>query len=182
MSLQNQLAKPSIGELVSGYEGAVINERAVRAGAGILFLAGGSAFASKVVTGSITPIQPFGMYFMGDMLIRVVAGDRWSPSLLLGRLAVRGLSPEWVGASQKEFAWWLGFGLALISCSSMGLFAAPLWLTLGLCGICLTLLFLEAAFGICVGCALQSKFGKEPPKYCPGNACDLDVPNRLPIA
>lgn len=118
-------------------------------------------------------MQPFGLVFMIDMLIRVLAGDRWSPSLALGRVAVRRQRPEWVGAQQKAFAWWLGFGLALVSCSTMGLFAAPLWVTLALCSVCLTFLFLETAFGICVGCALQARFGKTAPRYCAGGTCDV---------
>lgn len=164
---------PRIGTLVPGYEIAVINERAVRTAAGLLFLLGGIAFAFAVATESIRPLQPFGMLFMIDMMLRVTLGDRWSPSLAFGRLIVRRQQPEWVGAAQKQFAWWLGFGLAALSCTTMGLFAAPLWVTLALCSVCLTLLFLETAFGICVGCALQSRFGKEPPRYCPGGTCDL---------
>lgn len=110
----------------------VIDERAVRAGAGILFLLGGVAFATAFLSGSMQPLQPFGMLFLVDMLLRVTAGDRWSPSLALGRLAVRRQRPEWVGAPQKKFAWWLGFGLALVSCAGMRLFGAPPWLTLAL--------------------------------------------------
>lgn len=163
-----------IGQIVPGYAIPVIDERAVRAAAGILFLLGGAAFATAFFTGTTQPLQPFGMYFMIDMLLRITAGDRWSPTLLLGRLAVRGQRPEWVGAPQKEFAWWLGFGLALVACASMGLFAAPLWLTLALCGVCLTLLFLETAFGICIGCALQSRFGKQQPLHCPGGSCEVE--------
>ena len=161
-----------IGRVVPGHAIPVIDERAVRAAAGIMFLLGGAAFATAFFTGSAQPLQPFGMFFMIDMLLRVTAGDRWSPTLMLGRLAVKGQRPEWVGAPQKELAWWLGFGLALVACASMGLCAAPLWIPLALCGSCLTLLFLETAFGICVGCALQSRFSKQPPKYCPGDTCD----------
>lgn len=151
----------------------------MRAAAGILFLLGGAAFATAFFTGSMQPLQPFGMFFMLDMMLRVTAGDRWSPTLALGRLAVRRQQPEWVGASQKEFAWWLGFALAAISCASMGLFLAPLWITLALCSVCLTLLFLETAFGICVGCALQARFGKQPPMYCPGGTCDVATDDQV---
>ncbi|WP_347401187.1 DUF4395 domain-containing protein [Microbacterium esteraromaticum] len=167
---------PRIGRFVPGYATAVIDERAVRAGAGILFLLGGVSFAAAYFTGRVEIMQPFGMLFLIDMLLRVTAGDRWSPSLALGRLAVRGQRPEWVGAPQKAFAWWLGFGLAASSCASMGVFGAPLWLTLALCSICLTLLFLETAFGICVGCALQARFGRTPPQYCPGDSCVVEQP------
>lgn len=169
------LEPPRIGRVISGYRVPVVNERAVRAAAGILFLIGGVAFAAAIASGTSAPLQPFGLLFMFDMLLRVTLGDRWSPALALGRLVVRGQQPEWVGAPQKTFAWWLGLGLAFVSCASMGLFAAPLWLTLALCSVCLTLLFLETAFGICVGCALQARFGRTPPEHCPGGTCEVAV-------
>lgn len=162
-----------IGRTVPGHEVPVIDERAVRAAAGVLLLAGGSAFALALFQQSVRPLLPFAVVFVMDMMVRLIAGDRWSPTLALGRLVVRGQRPEWVGAEQKEFAWWLGVALALTSCLTMGLFAVPLGVTLALCGACLSLLFLETAFGICVGCALQARFGRRPPKYCPGGTCDL---------
>lgn len=162
-----------IGRNVPGYEVPVINEHAVRAAAGILFLCGALVSTAALFTGTAQPLKPFGMYFMMDMLIRLTAGDRRSPTMTLGRLAVRQREPLWVGAPQKEFAWWFGFGLALVSCASMGLFAAPLWVTLTLCAVCLTLLFLEAAFGICVGCSLYKHVGKQEPQYCPGGSCPV---------
>ena len=173
---------PHIGRRVPGYAVPVIDERAVRAAAGILFLLGGAAFAYALATGSARPLQPFGVFFMVDMLLRVSAGDRWSPTLILGRLAVSGQRPEWVGAPQKEFAWWFGFGLALLACVSMGVFAAPVWLTLTLCGSCLTMLFLETAFGICVGCALQARFSSTPPQHCPGGTCEARSEVSTPTA
>lgn len=169
-------AKPTIGTIVPGYLVPVINERAVRAAAGILFLLGAAAFATTLFTGSTQPMKAFGMLFLFDMMLRLIVGDRWSPTMALGRLAVRRQQPEWVGASQKEFAWWLGFALAAVSCASMGLLATPLWVTLSLCGLCLGLLFIETAFGICVGCLLQSRFGKQRPLYCPGGTCGVDSP------
>jgi hypothetical protein len=172
-SSKAHVSAPRIGRIVPGYEIPVIDERAVRAAAGILFLLGGIAFVVALLSDSARPLQLFGMLFMVDMTLRVTVGDRWSPSLALGRLIVRRQRPEWVGAPQKQFAWAVGFGIALVSCGAMGLFAAPLWLNLSLCGFCLSLLFLETAFGICVGCALQARFGKEPPRYCPGDTCEV---------
>jgi hypothetical protein len=91
--------------------------------------------------------------------------------MALGALIVRRQRPEWVGAEQKRFAWWLGAGLASVSCVAMGFLGAPLGVTLALCSVCLAILFLEAAFGICVGCALQARFGRTAPRYCPGDSC-----------
>ncbi|WP_168187171.1 DUF4395 domain-containing protein [Salinibacterium sp. UTAS2018] len=162
---------PTVGSLVEGYDIPVVNERAVRVAAGILFSAGAISITLAVIQHSAVPLRPFGVFFMMDMLIRVTVGDRWSPTLALGRLIVRRQPPSWVGAPQKEFAWWLGYGLALLSCAGMGVLGAPLEATLALCGLCLSMLFLEAAFGICVGCALQRVLTKTPPQYCPGDSC-----------
>ncbi len=163
-----------VGKMVPGYLVPVINERAVRASAGILFLAGAIAWGIALATGSINALKPFGIYFVIDMGIRVTLGDKWSPSMMLGRLAVHGQKPEWVGASQKVFAWWLGFGMAATFCATTGYLSAPLWVALALCGLCLSLLFLETAFGICVGCKLQSLFSKQQPMYCPGGTCEIN--------
>lgn len=162
---------PRIGQRVPGYAIAVIDERAVRAAAGLLFLAGAIAFGFAAATGSQQPLQPFGMFFMIDMLLRVTVGDRWSPTLALGRLIVSRQQPEWVGAPQKAFAWWLGFGLAFVSCTGMGWLGLPLWATLSLCGLCLSFLFVETAFGFCVGCSLQRLISRSTPQYCPGGTC-----------
>ena len=160
--------RPRVGRYVGGYAIPVINEREARAAAGILFLPGIVLYVSAIHLGSADPLKPFGAIFILDMLIRVTMGDRYAPSLVLGRLAVSKQQPEWVGAPQKVFAWWLGYVMGLTACLATGLLQAPLWVTLALCGVCLVFLFLEAAFGICVGCKLQSLFTKTSPQYCPG--------------
>lgn len=56
----------------------------------------------------------------------VAARDRQrplSPAPVVGRLIVRRQRREWVGAPQKEFAWWLGFGLVLLGLTACS--AAP---------------------------------------------------------
>lgn len=162
---------PTVGSIVDGYSIPVVNERAVRVAAGILFVGGAVSLAFAIAQQSAVPLRPFGVVFMVDMLLRVAVGDRWSPTLAIGRFVVRNREPNWVGAPQKEFAWWLGYGLALLSCAGMGVLGAPLVATLVLCSVCLTMLFLEAAFGICVGCSLQRLLTKTPPQYCPGDTC-----------
>lgn len=126
---------------------------------------------ASLYQGTMRPMQMFGMFFIVDMLLRVTGGEKMSPSLLLAQALVHRQAPQWVGAPQKEFAWWLGLGLALTACMTMSFLAAPLWVTLMLCSICLTFLFLEAAFGYCVGCKLQARFGKSAPQYCHGGVC-----------
>lgn len=175
VSAKGENVEPTIGKWVPGYSVPVINERAVRAAAGILFLLGAIAWGTAFATGSVQWLKPFGMFFVFDMALRVGFGDRWSPTMILGRLAVMGQKPEWVGASQKAYAWWLGLGMATAFCASTGFLNAPLGVILSLCGLCLTLLFLETAFGICVGCKLQALFSKTEPMYCPGGVCETGV-------
>lgn len=162
-----------VGKMVPGYAVPVINERAVRVSAGLLFAFGAFAWVSAATTGTIGYMKTFGMFFVLDMAIRVGLGDRYSPSMILGRLAVAGRPPQWVGANQKVWAWSLGLGMATTFCVITGYLSAPLWVTLALCGICLSLLFLEAAFGICVGCKLQSFAARMFPKYTPGGTCSI---------
>lgn len=166
-------ARPRIGRIIPGYTVPVINEREARAAAGLLFLPGIVLYLNAVHTGSADPLKPFGAVFVLDMLIRVLAGDRFAPSLALARMIVARQQPEWVGASQKMFAWWLGYSMGLAACLATGILQAPLWVTLILCGVCLTFLFLETAFGICVGCRLQSLFSRTPPQYCAGGTCEM---------
>ncbi len=165
--------RPRVGRILPGYSVPVINEREARAAAGLLFLPGIVLYITAINSGTAEPLKPFGAVFVFDMLIRVIAGDRYAPSLVLARLIVARQQPEWVGAPQKLFAWWLGYGMGLLACLATGLLQAPLWVTLILCGSCLTLLFLETAFGICVGCTLQALLSRTTPEHCAGGACEV---------
>ena len=39
----------------------------------------------------------------------------------------------------------------------------------------MTLLFLESAFSVCVGCKLFNLFKKEAPTNCPGQVCEIRI-------
>lgn len=69
--------------MVPGYNIPVINERAVRVSAGILFLGGAIAYGTAIVTDSPEALKPFGMFFIIDMALRLILGDRWSPTIAL---------------------------------------------------------------------------------------------------
>lgn len=164
----------AFGEIVEGIDIPVFNEREVRAAAGILFLIGFFGLTVALSTGFVMPMRAFAVLFLIDMLIRLFISPRYSPTLALGRLVVYPQRPEFVGANQKKWAWGMGLGLALVSCFVMGWLGAPLWITLIMCGVCLSFLFLETAFGICVGCELQKIFSKEKPQMCPGDSCNYN--------
>ena len=78
--------RPVIGEWVDGIDIPVVNERAVRASAGILFLLGFSAWLSGVITGDLQYMRGFGILFAAEMFLRLFVGTRFTPTLLIGTL------------------------------------------------------------------------------------------------
>ncbi|WP_194421525.1 DUF4395 domain-containing protein [Microbacterium abyssi] len=165
-------AAPRTGEHVDGYEVPVLNEHAIRIAAGILLAAGITALTITLASDNIRPLQTFGMFFLLDMTTRILISNRLSLTLALGWALTRRRRPYWVGAPQKAFAWWLALGLAALSCLTMSAGIVPFAVTLGLCGICFTLLFLEAVLGWCAGCALHQRFSRKPTRHCANGACD----------
>jgi hypothetical protein len=162
----------TFGEKVEGIEFRVFNERTIRAAAGLLFLFGFTGWMLALTTGNYMPMRAFGVAFMVDMILRLFVTTKWVPSLLIASWIVRPQRPEWVDAAPKKFAWWLGLIMVMSSCYAMGLFAMTGWLPLALCAICISLLFVESAFGICVGCELARRFSKNKPRLCPGDVCN----------
>lgn len=169
---------PVVGELVEGINIPVVNERAVRASAGLLFLAGIVATMIAVLENNYAPLRLFAVVFLLDMALRLLVGTAFAPSLMIGSLLVRKQRPEWVGAAQKKTAWSLALGLGSVSCLMMGAVDAPNATILALCGLCLTMLFAESALGICVGCEIHQRVAKEPPQLCAGDACNYVPPKR----
>lgn len=166
------------GEKVEGIDIPVFNERAVRASAGLLFLLGFSAVSYAFFTGDFQPVRGFGAFFLIDMGIRIGFNHRFAPTMALGALIVRRQRPEWVGAAQKKLAWSLGFGMAFVACMGMGFLGIQNEYMSLFCSFCLALMFLETAFGICVGCELHRVFSKTPPQLCPGDVCEYTPPTR----
>jgi hypothetical protein len=166
----------AFGEKVDGIDFEVFNERAIRASAGLLFLFGFTGWMIAATTGVYQPLRAFGMAFMIDMFLRMFVSTKYVPSLMLANLIVRPQRPEWVDAAPKRFAWGLGLVMVMISCFMMGWFALTGLLPLILCGFCISLLFIESAFGICIGCEIAMRFGKTKPRLCPGDVCNYTPP------
>jgi hypothetical protein len=179
VELPEKTTRPGFGERVDGIDIPVFNERIVRASAGLLFLVGIVALMIAALTGNVMVLQGFAFIFMIDMMFRLFVSTRFTPSMLLGALMVYRQRPEWVGAEQKRLAWSLGLGLSFVSCVAMGYFGIDPTATLLLCGLCVGVLFLETAFGICVGCSLYRVFAKEKPRLCPGDVCTYVRPTRV---
>jgi len=159
------------GEKVKRYPIRVLNEREVRASAGLLFLFAIISFLNAWHTGNFDYTRIFVTVFLIDFIIRVFINPKYSPSLILGKLIVRNQKPEYIGAPQKRFAWGIGLGLAITMFYLIVLNDVIGPINLFICLSCLILLFFETAFGICIGCFIYNLFNKQKAQLCPGNSC-----------
>ena len=161
------------GENVDGYSVRVLNEREVRAGAGILFFFAMIVFMNAWLIGNFAPLKVFVVAFFVDFVIRVLVNPRFSPSLILGRFFVRNQEVEYVGAPQKRFAWMIGLVLSafmivwLVVLGNLGL------ANLIICFACLMFLLFESAFGICIGCKIYPIITRQDPVLCAGGVCGI---------
>lgn len=160
------------GEHVEGYSIPVLNEREIRATAGILFLFAFIAIL-MAINGNFVPIKYFIIIFLTDFLIRVFINPKYSPTLILGRWIVRRQTPEYVGAAQKRVAWIIGIILAVTMFVLMIIMNTYSVITGIICLLCLIFLFFESAFGICLGCLAYKWYHGKKAQYCPGEICDV---------
>ena len=162
------------GEDVEGFDIPVLNEREIRASAGLLFLMMIISIMTVILKGDFLLLKYAIVIFLADFLIRVFVNPKFSPTLIIGRLIVRNQVPEYVGAQQKKFAWIIGLVLAVIMFILIIVVNTYSPITGLICLICLIFLFFESAFGICLGCKFYSMIYKEKAQYCPGEVCDVN--------
>lgn len=163
----------SFGEQVEGYPVRVINEREARAAAGLMFLLGFYSLMKGYLTADFSVERLMIIAFVIELGIRVLINPKYAPFMVVARLIVRNQKVEYVGAPQKRVAWSLGLVLGVFM----------YWLVmveanLGLmnfvgCIACVTLLFFETAFGICLGCSLYNVFNRGKAQLCPGAVCEI---------
>lgn len=119
-----------------------------------------------------------------DRLIRVLERDPADrpvvfigPSGRLARLMTGHQPPEWVSAKPKRFAWTLGLVMAgaMTVITNLGIRG---YLPRTICVICLTLMWMESALGLCLGCKLygvlvaRGRIGADPAiEICADGAC-----------
>lgn len=161
------------GEIVEGYNIPVLNEREIRASAGLLFVMMFITITQAGGHGNFTPLKYAVTIFLTDILIRVFINPKYAPTLIIGRWIVRNQVPEYVGAAQKKFAWIIGIILAIVMFVLQVVVNSFSPITGLICLICLIFLFFESAFGICIGCKVYSLIYKEKAQYCPGEVCDI---------
>ena len=160
------------GEDVEGYSIPVLNEREIRAAAGILFLMMFISLMLILFKGNFVPIKYGISLFFVDFIIRVFISPRYAPTLIIGRLIVGNQTPEYVGAKQKKFSWIIGLVLSTTMLVLMVIMNTYSPISGIICLICLIFLFFESVFGICLGCKVYSLIYKEKAQYCPGEVCE----------
>lgn len=175
----------SFGEFQEGTKYKVLDERVMRASAGIMLLLATIASTNGFLLQRFEVIPYIAGFLVLNFSIGIFINPKFSPTVFLGTIMVRNQSPLPIGAIQKKFAWSLGlvlssviFVLSLLLQHDIFYFDSVCLL----CIVCLILLFLETAFGICLGCqlyfaALSLKILPEPNQgerpNCMGDSCEV---------
>ena len=167
------------GETVAGYNIPVLNEREIRASAGILYFFMFLAWMLVIFKEDFFLIKLVNTTFLVDFVIRMFISPKYAPSLIIGRLIVRKQTPEYVGAAPKKFAWTIGLVLSSIIFLLLVVMNSTSIITGIICQICLIFLFFEAVFGICLGCKFYPLFHKEKTQYCPGGICEITAKQEI---
>lgn len=159
---------------------AVFDENMVRAAAGLTMALGAVAFAYAYLAKVYAPIQVVTVLFFAEFGLRLLGGLRLSPLGLVAQWLVRRQSPHWVSARPKRFAWALGLvmSLAMAVITNAGIRGA---LPLTICLLCLTLMWLEAVLGLCLGCEIHGALVRrgwaakdEAFEICSSGACAVE--------
>lgn len=161
------------GEQVEGYSVRVINEREARAAAGLMFLLGFFSFLKGYLTADYSAERLMIIAFVIELGMRVLVNPKYAPFMVVARLMVRNQKVDYVGAPQKRVAWSLGLALGLFMYWLVFKEVNMGWMNFAGCVTCVTLLYFETAFGICLGCYLYNVFNKEKAQLCPGGMCEI---------
>ncbi len=175
----------SFGEYIEGRNYKVLNERIVRASSGVMLLIAFIAFIYGFIIKEYIVLPYLTGFLAFNFFVAVFINPKFSPIIFISWLIVKKQSSLPIGAIQKRFAWSLGLGLtATIFIMSLFLINNVSWFepVCMLCLICISLLYLETVFGICVGCQLYHlsvrlkimPAPKEKPN-CMGDACSTEI-------
>ena len=161
----------------------IVDERQMRASAGLMFLLGLVAFINAFLLQRFIVVPYISGFLLLNFIIGLFINSKYAPTMILAGFITRKQSKLPIGAIQKKFAWSLGLGMASL------IFVLSIFLQTNIlffesvcfwCIMCLVILFLETAFGICLGCKLYFlaiKLGlKKEPKVkpnCMGDSCEV---------
>jgi hypothetical protein len=157
---------------------ALVDENEVRIAAGLTLAIGAYAFCSSYFQHDYVPLRVVSTVFLFEFAMRVALGLHLSPVGQLARLLRFGREGDLVSFRPKRFAWTLGMGMAfaMMLITNSGVHG---WLPRTLCLICLALMWLESACGMCLGCQIhrllvtRGLIAPDPELVCAGGACEL---------
>jgi hypothetical protein len=159
----------------------VFNEVQVRAAAGLTLALAAAAFAYANFSQVFGPIKVVTAFFFVDFTLRVTVGLSSSPTGLVAGWLTRRQPPQWVSAKPKRFAWTLGLAMAaaMTVITNADIHGA---LPRTICLTCLTLMWLEAVLGLCLGCEVYGVLRRrgwigrdEAIEVCANGACEIDM-------
>ncbi len=177
------IMRRSFGEQKEGIAYKVLDERTMRGSAGIMLLLAAIAFINGFILQNYIAISYISGFLALNFSIGLLINPQYTPTVLFAKSMVKDQKPLYIGAIQKQFAWGMGLVLSLsIFILSLLLLWNPAYFNIVcmLCVICLSVLYLETAFGICAGCSLYHQFIQwkwiKPPKEkpnCMGDSCGI---------
>ncbi len=159
----------------------VVNERAVRATAGVMFALAFFTMIYSFLTKDLSLLKIILPIYWISFLLQVLVGPNWSIFSITGNFLTRSQEKEYVGALQKRFAWSIGLLLSSIMMLLVFVFKVQGITLLYVCGICVVFMWLEVTLGFCAGCYIYAFLRKKgwisEPEFapvCPGGVCSLD--------
>ena len=182
--MELRFGQSAAGRVVGGRElrAAVFNENEVRAAAGVTLVIAAVALSFAAFERQYLPLRIASAFLLVEFALRTTLGIRYSPAGILARQLTRGQAPEWVSAKPKRFAWTIGGALAsaMIVMTNVGVRGT---LPMTMCVICMTLMWMECALGLCLGCKLYAWLVRHGYKsrdaeieLCAGGVCALPTP------
>lgn len=162
-------------------QAGVFDEHAIRAASGVALVLASVALAYAYFDANYLPMQLITAGFFIEFVLRVAFGLRYAPVGALGVWMARNSTPRWLSAKSKRFTWTLGLLmsvllLAIIFTGSRG--ALPM----AVCLVCMVMMWLETALGLCLGCELyrfvlrRGWIGRDAAiEICSQGACDIDA-------
>lgn len=171
----------TFGEYIKEKSFRVLDERVMRGSAALMILVGAIGFVNGFILHNYDVLMYLATFMVFNFALGVLINPKYSPTVILARYLVRKQKALYVGAIQKHFAWSLGFAMSLAILIFSILLAqngTHFHTAMILCITCMTLIFLEMGFGICIGCKLYFFFRKigwiPQPKEnpnCAGDSC-----------
>lgn len=158
----------------------VVNEKAVRINALIVFLIWFIVFIYTIITRDLFYLSILLPILFLDFFLKISVWPKYSIFSIFWNFIVKNKEKEYVWAKQKRFAWAIWFIMSALTFILIFWFGVNYLFPMFLCLLCLIFMFFEAFYSYCVWCKiyafLRDKWYIKREKYepiCANWACDL---------